>query len=280
MKIAAGETRCLRLDRSGEGASTTLPSVENAPELAWRSGALPRLSARGEELTLNLLLRKDMTDTWSHGVDRYDGEVLAQAHWQEPVALEEGPLRWAWAQTGTLGERSTLRAEWRIYAGEESVVEWILRVHWHEQRTVAKLEISGTSGISVLHAGIPGGELRREPQGREFPFTDWASVKASGDETWGVVSPDVFAADARPERLALTLLRASVMAHHDPNPGTSPCREISDQGEHLFRFRFTLGGRTSHETLASMARDCVQRPLVSTTTDGMPRRYLRGEIGS
>ncbi|MBC2593241.1 hypothetical protein H5P28_03105 [Ruficoccus amylovorans] len=280
LEIAAGEIRCLRLDRSVEGIPAVLPSAQGAPAFAWRAGALPGLSGRAGELTLNLLLREDLTDTWSHGADRYDGDILAQAHWEDPVALETGPLRWAWAQAGTLGERSTLRAEWRSYAGEESVVELILRVHWHEQRAVAKLEIGGSSILTALQAGIPGGELRREPVGREFPFADWVCVVPTAGEPWGVASPDVFAADARPERLALTLLRASVMAHHEPNPGTSPRREISDQGEHLFCFRFVLGGMMSGDTLASMARDYVQRPLVATTTDGMPRRYLRGEAGS
>jgi alpha-mannosidase len=279
LKVAAGETRCLRLDRSAGGAPAVRVSAAIVPDLEWNAGALPVVSAETGKLSLSLLLRKDLTDTWSHGVDRYDGEVLAQARWQKPVALEAGPLRWAWAQDGALGERSTLRAEWRTYAGEESVVELILRVHWHEQRAVAKLEIRGTSGLAALQAGIPGGELRREPVGREFPFADWARVEQVGGGLWGVACPDVFAADARPGALALTLLRASVMAHHDPNPGTSPRREISDQGEHLFRFRFVLGGIATGEALVNMARAYVQRPLVSTTTDGMPRRYLRGEVG-
>ena len=90
---------------------------------------------------------------------------------------------------------------------------------------------------------------------------------------WGVVCPDVFACDATPERLRLTLLRSPLMAHHDPSPPSFARPVVADQGEHLFRFRFHLAPRPCAE-LQAEARQWQRMPLVAETTRGMPCRMI------
>ncbi|MDQ8196183.1 glycoside hydrolase family 38 C-terminal domain-containing protein [Coraliomargarita sp. SDUM461004] len=277
LNIPAGGTRIIRIEREGRKVKPEV-SPEPAAVLQWEAGQLPELRSAKGAVRLNLVLREDKSDTWSHNVDRYDGEILSQVEWTGPVSLESGPLRWAWTQEGTLGERSTIHAEWRLYAGS-SEAELILRIHWHELHRIAKLELRGPGTFEETHAGVPGGGLRRASTGREFPLSDWLIAEKNNQPLWGVACPEVFAADVTSERIAVTLLRSAIMAHHDPNPGISPRREYSDQGRHIFRFYFDLSVNPSPSSLQDCARRMMQAPLIANTTAGMPRRYLRGEVG-
>lgn len=277
VSIPAGGTRIIRIEREGRLAKFD-SSIKPPAVLKWSGGRLPELLSAKGAVHLDLILREDKSDTWSHDVDRYDGEILSRVEWTEPAALETGPLRWAWAQEGILGERTTIRAEWRLCAGSNDA-ELVLRMHWHEAQRIAKLELRGPGSFEETHAGVPGGGLRRASIGREFPLSDWLIAEESNQPAWGIACPEVFAADATSERIAVTLLRSAIMAHHDPNPGVSPRREYSDQGQHVFRFHFDLSANPSSKSLRDRARRYMQLPLIANTTAGMPRRYLRGEVG-
>ncbi len=87
----------------------------------------------------------------------------------------------------------------------------------------------------------------------------------------GVAYPDVFAVDGNAERLRLTLLRAPLMAHHVPHPG-SPLRPVwSDQGVHRFRMRIVLAGATP-ALLSALATAWSRPALVASLTRGMGPR--------
>jgi hypothetical protein len=83
----------------------------------------------------------------------------------------------------------------------------------------------------------------------------------------GVLCPDVFAADATPQRARLTLLRSALMAHHDPHTGPAPRGLFSDARQHDFRFRFFAGA--DENALESIARAFHQAPLFADLTRGM-----------
>ena len=175
----------------------------------------------------------------------------------------------AFGQTGRVGD-STLWAEWRVYA-DEPFVELRLRVNWRERRQLLKLMLGLPAGTGETRRdGIPGASLERPNSGRECPVRDWTLV-GDGAKRLGVVSPDVYALDATPARLRLTLLRSPIMTHHDPNLGTAPRVTIADQGEHEFRFRFCGGKQVTEAYLDGQA--LVQhRPLITgDLTRGIPR---------
>jgi len=209
-----------------------------------------------------LLLIPDGTDTWSHGIDRY-GEGGDTPTWAQATIIDRGPLMASLRQEGVLG-RSTLCAEWRVFA-QERAVELLLEVHWRERDQVLKLVVPWAAGASRTD-GVPGGGLERANDGIERPVSEWTRLAGLG-----IVCPDVFAIDATQTRTRLTLLRSPLMSHHDPHPG-APLRPVySDQGVHRFRFRFHVGG-ASAESLAAQA-EAWQRPvLVADLTRGMGPR--------
>jgi alpha-mannosidase len=290
LACAPAATSCLRIDRS-EGIRE---SLENQPAtsstesrrgpfctrngsrtIANRDGVTVRLEDKGGFsfpgglMSLpELDLIDDTTDTWSHGIDRYPEAGAATVTWDAPQCLDSGPLMVSLVREGEIG-RSLLHSEHRVYAGEP-FVEWLLRVTWSERRKLLKMRLDLPATLGPRHDGIPGGDLVRPPTGQERPLRDRTLLRLSDGSLLGVVCPDVFAIDALPQRVRFTLLRSPCMALHDPHPCTGPRGFPSDQGVHLFRFRFFLGNSVEAERLDREAL-MLQRPLaVADLTRGMP----------
>jgi alpha-mannosidase len=279
-KIPAGGMAVIRIDKSGAKLHAKLSATTTAHAGAITSGpvaarldAVPGVLAFGkQELPIpRLELLEDLSDTWSHGFDRFAPGPGVTAAWGAPFAEYRGPLVSSLRQSGTIGD-SQLEAEWRVYAGEP-FVELRLRVLWVERRKLLKLAIDLPAASAERVDGIMGGSLKRANDGIERPLRDWTLLTLPGASKLGVVCPEVYALDASPDRVRFTLLRAAVMAHHEPNHGMALGRRFSDQGEHEFRFRFFMGGAVKEATLDAQAL-MLQRPLVGADlTKGMPRRY-------
>ncbi|MBN8525188.1 MAG: hypothetical protein J0M02_07625 [Planctomycetes bacterium] len=269
--LAPGQLLELRC-QPGEPAAITSDLAVTADRIAAGQVSLTA-SAWGQTLAgpgglalpVALHLLDDATDTWSHGRTGYDEIPLAVAQWSPPVLLEHGPLRAALRQDGMLGS-SSLSAEWRVHAGDDAV-DLLLTVRWAETRRLLKLVLP-LAGEAVRLDGTPGMAVQRANDGREMPLHDAVALPG-----WGVVCPDVFAGDATPRRLRLTLLRAPLMAHHDPAPPSMSRPVIADQGEHQFRFRFHLAPRPV-QTLLDEAVMWQRMPLTADTTRGMPCRMF------
>ena len=208
-------------------------------------------------------LLDDVSDTWSHDMDRYADAPVAEAVWGNPRIQDHGPLMASLLQEGTIGN-SRLAAEWRVYDGE-SWVELILDVFWAERFKVCKLVLPGSGSLDRID-GTPGIALPRANDGQERPLQDYTCLGPIG-----VVCPDVYALDATPDRTRFTLLRAPYMAHHQPQ-GAFPAAVVADQGPHRFRFRFFLTAQ-SVETLATHALALLRPPLTAELTRGMPARW-------
>ena len=154
-----------------------------------------------------------------------------------------------------------MTAEWRVYH-DEAFVELRLKVLWLEAHRLLKL-IWPANGFTSRTDGISGGQLQRANDGRELPLRDWTKIGTSA-----IVAPHVFALDATPQRVRLTLLRSPLMAHHQPHEGHSPRAIVADRGEHEFVFRF-FGGEVTTETLETHAMMLQRPPLLADLTRGM-----------
>ena len=281
VKAAPGEMRVLRIEHGATRASGTHAKAKiqvTGDGLASGTGLMLRLgSTGGMDLASNLSLPlpqlhllEDPSDTWSHGYDRYTEGPAVSPLWNAPVVVDNGPLMASMVQTGTIGG-SSLMADYRLYAGEP-FVQMILRVHWAERHKILKLVLPLPIPLGRRWDGIPGDELERQPDGRERPLRDRTLLELQGNKRLGIVCPDVFALDALPHRVRLTLLRSSIMAHHEPSPGTWPRGVVSDQGVHEFRFLFGAGPRMTGRQLDQQAL-MTQRPLAfADLTRGMPPR--------
>lgn len=277
VRLAPGELRALRLAPPDPQAPPQPARVRQGPDsLASDTGVALRLAGAGSldlpgspGLALPRLdLLEDLSDTWSHDIDRYDDYPLASAAWHATRPLDAGPLMAALQQLGRIG-RSDLVAEWRIYA-DEPCIELRLRIFWAEQRRLLKLTWPLPAALVRHTDGIPAGELVRHATGREHPARDRSLLELEDGRRLGLVLPDAYALDARPQRVRVTLLRSPLMAHHDPYLGPWPRGVYADQGPHEFRFRFFGGPELTGDLLDRQAL-MFHRPLVAADlTRGMP----------
>jgi alpha-mannosidase len=260
--LGPGEVGVWRIERDAPGPLA--PAAPFAgPVVGFERGELRSADGSVSLPLPDLALLDDPSDTWSHGLDRYPEEAVATAAWSDVRPIDDGPLLRSWGSEGRIGEATTLRAEWRVYHGQP-FVELLLRVHWAERHRVLKLVLPTPGGAPGRTDGIAGGELDRPNDGRELPLRDWSST-----EGLAVVAPEVYALDATPERVRLTLLRSPLLAHHFPHAGGSPRAVFADQGVHEFRFRLFPGGAPA-DLLERHAR-MLQRPLLfADLTRGMP----------
>jgi len=225
----------------------------------------------GELLALpRLEMIEDLSDTWSHDLDRFPEGPAEGATWELPLLADTGPLMWAAIQRGRIG-RSQLTAEYRVYAGKP-YVEMRLRVHWVERRKMLKLRIGFPSPALGRFDGIMGGEVERPMTARECPLRDRTVVQLTDGSQLGIVCPDIYALDASPSRLRLTLLRSPIMAHHVPHSGSTGREIAADQGVHEFHIRFSHGKNLSSAEMDQQAL-AMQRPLIAADlTRGMPAK--------
>jgi alpha-mannosidase len=272
-----------QLVSEGERKNRLLFKMQIPPQglrvLRIRSGGRPLAPRCGKPIVSlpspvpRLVLAEDTSDTWSHGLDRYGQQPIAAAHWERPVVVDRGPLMSSRIQHGMIGQ-SRLTAEWRSYAGE-NFIELRLQVHWLELHKILKLVMPLTATPRHRTDGILGGHLDRANDGRELPLRDWMLINEGTKNRLGIVCPDVYAADATPRRVRLTLLRSAMMAQNDPPRPAAPRFTVSDQGPHAFRFRFFRGQIVTTARLERESLMLHRPPLLADVTRGMPPRANR-----
>ncbi|HEY0868425.1 MAG TPA: glycoside hydrolase family 38 C-terminal domain-containing protein [Fimbriimonas sp.] len=241
VKLEPGEMRSLFIEES--------PGEPKYQPIVWFEGPPEPL----------LHFFRERSDTWSHGVDAYREDPLEISSWSRQRQVERGSVRATVHQECTLGDSriDLLRSVDYIHGW----IDWTLRVHWREQHKLLKLVLPGP--FTEREDGIMGGSLVRALDGKERPVRDWVRT-----DRLSVVCPEVYAADATPERLRLTLLRSPMMAWHDPHPGYAmELRAFSDQGVHAFRFRFL--GPVDAASLDRHAFGMQRPPLTADLTRGM-----------
>ena len=278
VRLTPGEMQEFKIAQTGHVPAALAPMELRHNEIRSGTCAALKLGAEGglrfgngpARALPTLALLDDRSDNWSHGIDRYPEGPVTSAVWNDACVMVQGPLVSSLLQTGRIGN-STLRAQWRIFAGEP-FVELKLTVHWMEALKLLKWVWPLDEMPSHRRDGICGGSLLRENDGKESPWRDWTLLEQAGTTAVGVVCPDVFALDAAPGRLRFTLLRAPIMTHHEPNTGTALQSVHSDQGVHEFRFRFYGGEDITADRLERDALMLQRPPVTADLTRGMPRR--------
>ncbi|HWK72697.1 MAG TPA: glycoside hydrolase family 38 C-terminal domain-containing protein [Povalibacter sp.] len=278
--LEPGELRALLIDRTPIESAPAVQCLTLATHCGGRieSGPVsvdvnsaPLVQLPGCMLRPALHLIEDSTGTWAHGVSRFDEHALAEVDWSRIEAVHSGPLLSSIVQHGSL-EHSEVIADWRVYAGEP-MVELGLRINWHATHRLLKLVLPFDEEIVGRRDGIMGGWIERGRTCHERPMRDFCLIRLRSGMRIGIVCPDVFALDASPQTVRLTLLRSPFMAHHHPShPATPPHAMPIDQGIHQFRFEFFAGPELEPELLERRAL-MIHRPiLVSDYTRGMTSR--------
>jgi hypothetical protein len=247
--------------------------IENSCGSHVSLGLTPTMMLDGMTLSLpRLCLQHDTTDTWSHGITRYDEPIADHAQVQHTAVTYSGPLMAQIMQHGVIGQ-SKFEAQWRVYANQPSIM-LDLHVQWVEEHRVLKLVWDMPTRCTSRLEGIPGSVLLRASDGRERPVRDLTQLHLEDGSMLGIACPDVFALDGSESDIRLTLLRSSIMAHHQPHNGQAAHRRFSDRGTHDFHFVFSAGKHATIEALEQQAAQHWLPPLHTDLTRGMPPRGL------
>ena len=179
---------------------------------------------------------EDLSDTWSHGVARYD-KVIGAFRCTSVRRVEDGPVR-SVLRVESSYERSTLVEDIILHAASRHV-EVRARLDWHEKHRLLKLRFpSGLEAPQATYA-IPYGFVERACDGHEEPAQAWVDV--SGQLTDGrraglsVINDGKYGYDVFAGEIGLTAVRSPVYCWHDPRPlepGTM--YEYLDQGLQRF----------------------------------------------
>lgn len=201
---------------------------------------------------------EDLSDTWSHGLSRYDSEIGA-FKLVSSQAVESGPLR------------ATLRLKYE-YGSSSLWLDCVLerrarfveirgRLDWHEKRKILKLAFPAAVENGVWTSEIPYGEIVRPMDGREMPMQGWSDI-SDADKGVAVINDGKYSVDARGGAMRIVIARSAPYALHDPikASGDELCH---DQGVLEFRLRILPHGPAWRGDVARLSHALNLGPVLN-----------------
>jgi alpha-mannosidase len=176
---------------------------------------------------------EDPSDTWSHGVARFDQVIGAFRAQGDVMRIEEGPVRQVVRVVGQWGDSQVITT-YTLYAGDRQVY-LTMDVDWHEQLKMLKLAFSLNLEGPQSTASIPYGCIRRVDDGGEEPCQSWVDVGGEIDgRQYGMalLNDCKYGYDVDKGELRMSILRSPIYAFHQPRqiePGVT--YHYTDQGE-------------------------------------------------
>lgn len=181
----------------------------------------------------------DDSDTWSHGVRRFDRAV---GHFAavRVCLLETGTVKATLRAISEYG-RSRLIQDFTLYR-DLNRIDVKVELDWREQFRLLKLLFPvNLRGFRPTYE-IPYGHIVREADGDEEPgqsWVDYSGIAAADDSSYGIslLNDGKYSFSMDRHVLGLTVLRSPIYAHHEPVV-PDPERQYSfmDQGVHRFGY--------------------------------------------
>jgi alpha-mannosidase len=194
------ENAHLRLDLDADGRVQLRDKARGWDALAAGAGAA--------------LVLDDPSDTWSHGLRRFDGEAGSFTLLSREL-LEAGPLRGRLRLHFAFGA-SRLRLDY-VLERFACTVRMEAELDWREERRLLKLVFPVALEAPVWTSEAPYGEAVRPADGAEAPMGGWTDLSA-GACGLAVANDSKYSLDARDGTLRLTVARSPAYAHHEPHP--------------------------------------------------------------
>ncbi|WP_067618989.1 alpha-mannosidase [Alicyclobacillus acidiphilus] len=197
-------------------------------EVFHRPGAVP-------------IVMDDKSDTWSHGVLRFDREI-GRFQAKRVRLLEHGAVKSVIRVTSEYGH-STLVQDFTLYR-ELRQIDVFVTVDWHEKHKALKLRFPTNISHSDATYEIPYGHIKRPVNGEEEPGQSWLDVTGlarTTGEPYGLslLNDGKYSFDVLEKEIHLTVLRSPIYAHHDPlEPEEDGEYSFIDQG--IQRFTYSL----------------------------------------
>lgn len=276
-------------------------ALENAflrVEFSATSGAITRILHKESGLDLIAVeaamptVIRDLTDTWGHGVTRFDQEI-GRFDLADVRLVECGPGHGTVRVNAAWGN-SRIQQDFTLHAGSPKL-EVRVRINWNEPQTMLKLAFP-TSLINTRTVVEGAYTVVEKPcDGTERPGGAWKSIVGEREGTIaGIGIADTlthgYSALEGPDGAALflSILRSPGYALHDPHV-VDPDEDVRyiDMGE--VEFRYTLRPFAGEECRTLLSRDAAllnAPPLLSLESahtggpDPLPRTYRGVDISA
>jgi alpha-mannosidase len=208
----------------------------------------------------------DPSDTWSHGVVRYD-DTVGQFMARSTRLLEHGPVK-SVIRVVSGFERSELVQDFTMYP-DRTQVDVRVSVDWHEHFRVLKLSFPINVFFSTATFEIPYGSLERPANGDEVPGHSWVDLSGVGRNKGDILGVSIlndgkYSFDVTEKVIRMTVLRSPIYAHHDPYvPQPDEPYRFIDQGPQEFTYSILphAGSWQDAETVRRAAE--LNAPLIA-----------------
>lgn len=210
-----------------------------------------------------VLIDDTASDTWAHGLVRYDGTVRAFRAGSSRL-IESGAVR-AVLRAETQCEAVRMVQEYTLTADGRSVGV-CAAVDFRAPYQVLKLRFPVAAGAdSVFETEIPFGHIAHLADGAEQPCGVWSAVHGA-DGGLTVANRTITSQSADGSVLSLTPLRGTPFADHTCGDLSlrDGAEEIQDQG--IQHFAYTLAPFTTIQAADRLAQKLNVPPTVTHTT--------------
>lgn len=220
---------------------------------------------------MTLQLRRDLTDTWGSGADRWTGDVLETLRGGTWEVEETGPLRSCVRMEHRIG---TSRLRWTVALHRDAPrLHMCLEVNFDERFTLLQLALNILDGVIARTDAVPGGTVQRGLSAVEYSVQGWSRLRYPTHDM-AMLSQDAFSLSATEGLWQWTLLRSPRMAWPGSDPPVYHHRDdFADQGVHEFEFALHADERLDDAALETMARRMAQKLVTFERAEGTARPF-------
>lgn len=224
----------------------------------------------------------DESDTWSHGISRYDAEA-APCEFEGWELVGGGPLAWSLRLRYSYGTSSVVEDLELFETAPFAQVR--VRADWSSPHCVLKQVLPWQLGPGMTTvAGAAYSHQARTPTGDEEPMQGWLDCYDAGsDHGIGLTTDNLYGYDASAGTVRLTILRNPLAADHGGRWAIRAGEDygFTDSGLHHATFRIhPHPGDWREAELPARADEHARPPIVVSDTHhggDLPRKsaFLR-----
>jgi alpha-mannosidase len=180
---------------------------------------------------ISFLLLEDNSDTWSHGIQRYDNVKCVLP--KKTSYISKGPISEKLYEKYTYNN-SYLDIVYSKYYDLPGVYVDI-NLNWSEHRSILKMELNLDRENKCCIAQGAGGAIERKTDGKEMPLHNWLWCPQNKSGL-AIIQDGSFAYDCTKDKLRINLVRSSLYGFHDPYVINKLAPQVdTDQGIHKFK---------------------------------------------
>jgi alpha-mannosidase len=229
------------------GNDTTLENEHLRLTIDSATGAIASLYDKRHQIEVfggqaaRAIVIDDPSDTWSHGVHRFDKQIGEFAATRVRL-VEQGPVQATLRVESAYGH-STLAQEFTLYHGLDAI-DVRVTIDWHEQFKALALSFPVDLRFFKATYEIPYGQIERPADGEEEPGQSWIDLSGEAPAAGvpyglSLLNDGKYSFSITDRDMRMTVLRSPIYAHHDPAaPTPGEPYSFIDQG--LQRFSYAL----------------------------------------